>query len=422
MATSSPARTDVALRAAHRGDLERILFLLEASGLPAEGVEEALGASFVVAQRGSALVGVAGIERHGGWGLLRSVAVRDDQRGTGLGRVLVENRVEWARARGLFGLGLFTLDAAAFFAHLGFERVERGDVPEPLRHSSEFQLICPMTASVLLLRFDESGAQRKAQMRAKYANAAVRALGNGRACSPDAEGVRFGAAAYDAALLEGVPTRAADASLACGNPTALAGLRDGESVLDLGSGGGLDVLLAAKLVGPSGFVHGLDLTAEMVELARANQRESGVANARFLEGDIEAIPLPDASVDVVLSNCVLNLTSDKRAALREAHRVLRPGGRLAIADIAVRGDVSPEDRREASRVLGCARAALEIDAYEELLNELGFAPVGFVQLKRYAASDFTRLDPTLAGDAPWLARVTRDDGRFESVFLRATRT
>ena len=424
MKTAAKPKLDWSLRAAHRGDLESVLFLLEASHLPADGVEEAFGPNFVIAQANDEIVGVAGVELHTPWGLLRSVAVRDDMRGTGLGRVLVENRIEWARMRALAGLGLFTIDAAPFFDHLGFERIGRGEIPAPLRDSSEFSLVCPVSADVLILPLTDSNAQRKEQVRERYATAAERVAANGSACGSDAAKRRFGAVAYDDELLDSVPARVADASLGCGNPATQAGLRPGETVLDLGSGGGLDVLLAARLVGADGFVFGLDMTREMIELARGHQREAGVTNVRFLEGDIEAIPLPDQSVDVVMSNCVVNLATDKRAALREAYRVLRPGGRLAIADIVVRGAVETDDRRAAARVLGCAATSLEVGEYRALLDEFGFESIEIEELRAYAETDFTRLDPTLrtgsdhAAGPAWLKRV---DGAFQSAFVRAVR-
>src|SRR5688572_1771126 len=173
----------------------------------------------------------------------------------------------------------------------------------------------------------------------------------------------------------GLPQEAIEASLGCGNPTALIELEPGQTVLDLGSGGGIDVLLSARRVGPSGKVYGLDMTDEMLALARDNQRKAGATNVEFLKGDIEHIPLPDNSVDVIISNCVINLSSDKRRVLREAFRVLKPGGRFAVSDVVVRGEVAPEIRRSVELWVGCVAGALEENEYRTFLTGAGFEDV-----------------------------------------------
>lgn len=180
-----------------------------------------------------------------------------------------------------------------------------------------------------------------------------------------------------------LPKEAVEASLGCGNPTALIDLHEGETVLDLGSGGGIDVLLSARRVGPSGKVYGLDMTDEMLALARENQEKAGLGNVEFLKGDIQAIPLPDHSVDVVISNCVINLAPDKSRVLSEAFRVLRPGGRLAVSDIVVRGDVSPALRRDMELWVGCIAGALEEKEYTRKLVEAGFTDVGVEAWREY---------------------------------------
>jgi arsenite methyltransferase len=173
----------------------------------------------------------------------------------------------------------------------------------------------------------------------------------------------------------GLPKHARDASLGCGNPTALADLHEGETVLDLGSGGGIDVFLSARRVGPTGKVYGLDMTDEMLDLARENQREAGVRNVEFLKGDIEAIPLPSGSVDVIISNCVINLAPDKSRVIAEAFRVLKPGGRFAVSDIVVRGEVSPALRKDMELWVGCIAGALEESDYKKKLVDAGFHDV-----------------------------------------------
>jgi ubiquinone/menaquinone biosynthesis C-methylase UbiE len=177
------------------------------------------------------------------------------------------------------------------------------------------------------------------------------------------------------------------ASLGCGNPTALAELHEGDVVLDLGSGGGIDVLLSAKRVGRTGKAYGLDMTDEMLALARANQQKAGVSNVEFLKGDIEQIPLPDASVDVIISNCVINLSADKRQVLREAFRVLKPGGRFAVSDVVVRGEVPAAVRSNMELWVGCVAGALEETEYQRLLAEVGFEEIGVEPTRIYEVAE-----------------------------------
>src|SRR3954470_15617519 len=180
---------------------------------------------------------------------------------------------------------------------------------------------------------------------------------------------------YDESQTAGLPLDAVLASLGCGNPTALASLAPGEVVLDLGSGGGIDVLLSARRVGPTGKAYGLDMTDDMLALARENQRQAGVENVEFLKGEIEQIPLPDAAVDVVISNCVINLSADKRQVLAEAFRVLKPGGRFAVSDVVVRGEIPESLRRNLELWIGCVAGALDESEYRRLLAEVGFEAI-----------------------------------------------
>jgi SAM-dependent methyltransferase len=200
-----------------------------------------------------------------------------------------------------------------------------------------------------------------------------------------------------------LPKEAVDASLGCGNPTAFVDIHEGEVVLDLGSGGGIDVLLSARRVGPSGKVYGLDMTEEMLALARDNQRKAGATNVEFLKGDIQAVPLPDRSVDVVISNCVINLAPDKSAVLAEAYRVLKPGGRFAVSDVVVRGEVSPAVRRNTALWVGCIAGALDQDDYARKLSAAGFEDIEIETWRVYNAQDI---------DA---------QGTFASAFIRARR-
>jgi arsenite methyltransferase len=208
------------------------------------------------------------------------------------------------------------------------------------------------------------------------------------------------------------------ASLGCGNPTALAELKTGEVVLDLGSGGGIDVLLSAKRVGPTGKAYGLDMTNEMLTLARENQRNAGLTNVEFLKGEIEHIPLPDNSVDVIISNCVINLSADKDRVIAEAFRVLRPGGRLAVSDIVVRGDSVPEPiRRSMELWVGCIAGALEESSYRDKLTHAGFESIDVEATRVYRSDDARQfLDEAGLSDESVLAQI---DGRFMSAFVRA---
>jgi SAM-dependent methyltransferase len=223
---------------------------------------------------------------------------------------------------------------------------------------------------------------------------------------------------YEPGEAGAVPAEAMLASLGCGNPTALADLKPGETVLDLGSGGGIDVLLSAKRVGPTGRAYGLDMTEDMLALARENQAKSGLTNVEFLKGDIERIPLPDNSVDVIISNCVINLSSDKDRVLAEAFRVLKPGGRFAVSDVVVRGDDIPDAvRRSMELWVGCVAGALEENSYRDKLVQAGFKDVDIEPTRIYRAADARHfLDEAGITDERVLAGI---DGRFMSAFVRA---
>jgi SAM-dependent methyltransferase len=221
---------------------------------------------------------------------------------------------------------------------------------------------------------------------------------------------------YNAEEAVSLPTQALEASLGCGNPTALAELKAGETVLDLGSGGGIDVLLSARRVGPTGKAYGLDMTDEMLELARENQRKAGVDNVEFLKGEIEKIPLPDNSVDVIISNCVINLSADKDLVLAEAFRVLKPGGRFAVSDIVVRGEIPTEIRRRVELWAGCIAGALEDREYEAKLAHAGFVNVEIEPTRVYAAAQAKDLLKSIGLDADRIA--SQVDGKFASAFIR----
>jgi arsenite methyltransferase len=224
---------------------------------------------------------------------------------------------------------------------------------------------------------------------------------------------------YDAKEKAGIPAEAVLASLGCGNPTALAELKQGETVLDLGSGGGIDVLLSAKRVGPTGKAYGLDMTDEMLALANENKRRAGAENVEFLKGEIEQIPLPDASVDVIISNCVINLSADKGTVLREAFRVLKPGGRFAVSDVVVRGDVPAAVKTNMELWIGCVAGALEEQEFLNLLNQVGFENASIEPTRVYKIEDAATflLGTGLAADE----FASQIEGKFMSAFVRATK-
>jgi arsenite methyltransferase len=222
---------------------------------------------------------------------------------------------------------------------------------------------------------------------------------------------------YPEAETATLPEKAVLASLGCGNPTALAELHEGEVVLDLGSGGGIDVLLSARRVGLTGKAYGLDMTDEMLALARENQRNAGVSNVEFLKGEIEAIPLPENSVDVIISNCVINLSADKGQALREAFRVLKPGGRFAVSDVVIRGEVPAELRRSMELWVGCVAGALTEAEYQQLLSEAGFEQIGIEATRVYEIEDARAFLEGTGLDTEGLAEEV--GGRVMGAFVRA---
>jgi arsenite methyltransferase len=257
----------------------------------------------------------------------------------------------------------------------------------------------------------------------RYGRAALRAAAGGSSCCGAAPAVDccdpITADLYEAGQASEVPEAAMKASLGCGNPTALAELKPGETVLDLGSGGGIDVLLSARRVGPSGKAYGLDMTDEMLELARENQHKAGATNVEFLKGEIENIPLPDNSVDVIISNCVINLSGDKDKVLREAFRVLKPGGRFAVSDVVVRGEVPAEVRRSVELWIGCLAGALEDTEYRGKLAAAGFEGIGIQPTRFYTAEDARQF---LTGQGFDVDRIAAQmDGRFISAFVRAVK-
>src|SRR5712672_513285 len=264
------------------------------------------------------------------------------------------------------------------------------------------------------------GTDIKEIVKEKYGQAALRGKSGSCCGTADASGPScdpITSNLYDAAQMEQIPGEALQASLGCGNPTALAKLNPGEVVLDLGSGGGIDVLLSAKRVGPTGKAYGLDMTDEMLALANENKRKAGAANVEFLKGEIESIPLPDNSVDVIISNCVINLSSDKDRVLREAFRVLKPGGRFAVSDVVVRGDVPAEVRKSMLLWVGCIAGALKDSEYTSKLAAAGFEGIDIEPTRIYNIEDARVFLSREGIDVDAIASQVQ--GQFMSAFVRA---
>jgi arsenite methyltransferase len=264
----------------------------------------------------------------------------------------------------------------------------------------------------------------KQLVREKYGEAARRVGAGGSACcgtSPAASDCcdPITSNLYDASQVATIPEEASHASLGCGNPTALAELHAGETVLDLGSGGGIDVLLSARRIGPTGKAYGLDMTDDMLALARENQRKSGLQNVEFLRGEIEHIPLPDKSVDVVISNCVINLSGDKDQVLREAFRVLKPGGRFAVSDVVTRGDVPADVRKNMLLWVGCIAGALKDEEYVDKLTRAGFEQVQIEPTRIYNVEDARTFLTGQGIDVEAMAPQVQ--GKFMSASVRATK-
>jgi arsenite methyltransferase len=264
----------------------------------------------------------------------------------------------------------------------------------------------------------------KEVVRQKYGEAALRAASGGSSCCESSPARETGcdpstSNLYDPSQMDEVPEKALQASLGCGNPTALAKLNAGETVLDLGSGGGIDVLLSARRVGPTGKAYGLDMTDEMLALANENKRKAGATNVEFLRGEIEHIPLPDNSVDVIISNCVINLSADKDAVLREAFRVLKPAGRLAVSDVATRGKMAAEIRKSVLLWVGCVAGALEETEYRDKLARAGFEGIEIEPTRVYKVEEAREFLSQKGLDVDALAQQA--NGKVFSAFVRAVK-
>ena len=296
------------------------------------------------------------------------------------------------------------------------------EVPQGLKPASSARLDGTAEA-VPFPNLSDTATDLKKVVRQKYGEAALRVKTGGSSCCGSTAST--GCAdpitnnLYDVSQVGQIPEEALLASFGCGNPTALAQLKEGETVLDLGSGGGIDVLLSARRVGPTGGAYGLDMTDEMLALANENKRKAGVANVEFLKGEIEDIPLPDNSVDVIISNCVINLSADKSKVLREAFRVLKPGGRFAVSDVVTRGEIMPEIRQSVLAWVGCVAGALEENEYRAKLAQAGFEQIDIEPTRIYRAED--ALEFLSGQQIPVNLDPAQIDGKFFSGFIRAVK-
>lgn len=381
----------VAVRPAAAQDRPAIEALLTAAGLPLAGYSDQLD-GFLTAWQGGELVGVAGLEAYADTGLLRSVAVAGPARGTGLGQQLVRAVLQAAKARGLKSVALLTTTAPEYFPRFGFRRVERAELPASLKASAEFRGACPATAVAMFANLENmaGGAfpmngsdETRNLVRTRYAEAAKGANCCGSSFESSGSGCCGGLISiadlsktmgYSADELAVLP-EGANLGLGCGNPQAIASLKPGETVLDLGSGGGIDCFLAARQVGADGKVIGVDMTPEMLARARKNLAESGLKQVEFRLGEIEHLPVADQTVDVIISNCVINLSPEKAQVFTEAYRVLKPGGRLAVSDMVAAVALPAEVRQDAALYAGCIAGAATVAELEVMLKAAGFTEI-----------------------------------------------
>lgn len=375
--------------AARPEDLAQIEALLSAASLPLEGAADHID-DFMVVRGDAGLKGAICMEDYGNDVLLRSTVVADDARETGIGSILVKAFIERARERGKERIYLLTDTAPIFFERFGFLYLEGShEMPESVKASKEFSLCRAIGADAMALDLTQPAMddeQLKAEVRRKYAGVArsVASKEPSSCCgTPAAQKTQVTRDLYSGEKATCIPGAAIEASRGCGDPTSKVALKPGDVVLDLGSGGGVDVFLAAREVGDAGQVYGLDMTDEMLELARQQAADHGFGNVEFIKGEIENIPLPDESVDVVISNCVISLVSDKSAVFKEIFRVLKPGGQVSISDIVSTEPLIPELKKDLDLWLGCLGGALSLADYRGMMNGSGFDPVGIEKVRVY---------------------------------------
>jgi len=372
--------------------------LLKVCNLSTTGLENQVH-NFYTAWSGGEMIGSIGLEIYGKYGIIRSTAVLPRYRKKGIGSKLAKKMMDFAKRQGIEELYLKTENEAAFFSHVGFSHILPEQIPAEIKEAEMLALSCcgPKAATMALnlegkpLEFEKKTISQA--VKDKYASLAkihASSPPTSSCCGTDASKKSAVTRNLYESLPEDVPAEALAASLGCGNPTLLAQITPGEVILDLGSGGGLDVFLSAKKTGPTGKVYGLDMTDEMLELARENQKKTGLENVEFLKGHMEDIPLPANSIDLIISNCVVNLSTDKDKVLAEAFRVLKPGGRLAISDIVFLKEMPPALKKNMEAWSGCIAGALERKQYTSKLDIVGFENIRIETTRTYQLKDFEK--------------------------------
>lgn len=368
-------------------DLEQIESLLQSASLPLDGVADHME-DFMVIRDGKKIIGAICMEDYNSDVLLRSVVVAETFRSKGVGSTMVNALLERARNRKKEHIYLLTDTAPVFFERFGFRYIEIDELPDLVRTSKEFSVCSARRASAMMLDLNKGimdGEQLKSEVKRKYSKVA-RVVDNdssGDSCNAMSHKTQVTRDLYSSEKSTCIPGSALQASRGCGDPTSGAGLKQGEVVLDLGCGAGADVFLSAREVGIEGKIYGLDMTDEMLDLARKQAVEYGFENVEFIKGEIEDIPLPDQSVDVVISNCVISLVPDKEKAFKEISRVLKPGGRISISDIVSTEPMSPALKKNLDVWLGCLGGALLLDDYNSMLGRTGFDSVNIEKTRVY---------------------------------------
>jgi arsenite methyltransferase len=416
-------RTEYTLQPSTVADFTTVNALLTSENLPSVRIGELEDA--LTAMLDGQIVGFIATERYGNVVLLRSAVVDAAHRGHGLGSRLTEEILDLAKRRGVMRAFLLTTTADGYFTRFGFEAIDRADVPASIRSSAEFTSLCPESARAYSRAIGTAilgaaaadvrrlGFDPKTVVRESYARIATAPKREPSACCTPAD-ISF---ADDYSELDGYEAEA-DLGLGCGIPTKAAALMPGDVVLDLGSGAGNDVFVAAREVGQTGRVIGLDFTPEMIDKARANARSIGASNVEFVLGDIEAMPLETESVDVILSNCVLNLVPDKRRAFDEMYRVLRPGGRFCVSDVVSRSQLPVHVLNDERSYAACVAGAIPQSDYLALLGEAGFADVNVYSAKTLPVSGVACRSPRNEGDTS----VAEADVELLSITVRGTKS
>jgi arsenite methyltransferase len=375
----------IEVREATGVDLAAIVALLTSADLPVDGITDGATGFFVSSCCGT-VVGAVCAEDYGSDLLLRSLVVAPGSRSRGAGEALVRRLLDGARRAGKSRVHLLTPSAAEYFARFGFLSYPIDDMPGVVKTSKEFDGCASAGATAMVLDLSSGNTDSivlKEAIQRKYAEVATRAKSTGSGCCGPSSKTQVTRNLYSKDEAACLPTTAVDGSRGCGNPTAISALNPGEVVLDLGSGAGADVLLAALKVGPQGKVYGLDITDEMLDLARQGQEEVGVENVEFIRGENENIPLPRASVDVVISNCVISLAPDKDKVFQEIARVLKPGGRIALSDIVSTAELPAALRNDLTTWLGCLGGAIEMELYRDKLERAGLSDVRIEMTRVY---------------------------------------